>query len=122
MTKQRQHVIAALRSARRYLTARELHERLRSTRPRIGLATIYRTLEALRELGLVSASGGARAEAAYVWCASEHHHHAICSRCGRVDDVPCTSLPAYERILARGLGFAMTGHQLEFFGVCARCS
>lgn len=122
MTTQRRQVISALRSARRYLTAQQLHERLRLKRPRIGLATVYRTLEALRELGLVSTSSPKLGEAAYVWCTSEHHHHAICSRCGRVDDVPCKALRNYERILSRGLGFALQGHQLEFFGICARCS
>ena len=122
MTKQRQHVIGALRSARRYLTAKELHERMRGRRPPVGLATIYRTLEALREMGWVSTATQQRGEAAYLWCASEHHHHAVCKRCGRVDDVPCKALPNYERILSRGLGFSLTEHQLEFFGVCARCS
>ncbi len=122
MTKQRQQVIGALRSARRYLTAKELHERMRGRRPRIGLATIYRTLEALRQMGWVSTSAQQHGEAAYLWCTSEHHHHAVCKRCGRVDDVPCRALPNYEKILSRGLGFAVTEHQLEFFGVCARCS
>lgn len=121
MTKQRQQIIAALRAARRYLTAQELHERLHGRRPRVGLATIYRTLETLRELGLVSTSSTKLGEAAYVWCQSEHHHHAICKRCGRVDDVPCKTLGNFERILSR-TGFALTDHQLEFFGVCARCS
>lgn len=122
MTKQRLQVISALRSARRYLTPKELHERLGGRRPRIGLATIYRTLEALREIGWVSTAKHQHGEAAYLWCTSEHHHHAVCKRCGRVDDVPCKAMPNYEKILSRGLGFALTEHQLEFFGVCARCS
>jgi Fur family ferric uptake transcriptional regulator len=121
MTKQRRQIIAALQAARRYLTAQELYERLQSRRLRIGLATIYRTLEALRELGVVSTSSPKAGEASYVWCQIEHHHHAICKRCGRVDDVPCKALGNYERILSRA-GFALTDHRLEFFGVCARCS
>lgn len=122
MTAPRGQVIGALRSARRYLTAKELHGRLRGRRARIGLATIYRTLEALRDSGWVSTAAGAHGETAYLWCTSEHHHHAVCKRCGRVDDVPCRALPNYEKILSRGWGFALSEHQLEFFGVCARCS
>jgi Fur family ferric uptake transcriptional regulator len=121
MTRQRRQIIAALRGARRYLTAQELYERLRARRPRMGLATIYRTLEALRERGLVSMNSSKLGEAAYLWCQSEHHHHAICKRCGRVDEVPCKTLSKYERILSRS-GFALTDHRLEFFGLCARCS
>jgi Fur family transcriptional regulator, ferric uptake regulator len=122
MTRQRKQVIETLRSARRYLTARELYERLRISRKRFALATVYRTLEALRELGWVATAPAHHGEAAYLWCTSEHHHHAICKRCGRVDEVPCRALPNYERILSRGLGFALTEHQLEFYGVCAHCS
>jgi Fe2+ or Zn2+ uptake regulation protein len=122
MTRQRKQVIEALRSARRYLTAREIYDRLRLSRKRFGLATVYRTLEALRELGWVATAPAHHGEAAYLWCTSGHHHHAVCKRCGRVDDVPCRALPNYEKILSRGLGFALTDHQLEFYGVCARCS
>jgi Fur family transcriptional regulator, ferric uptake regulator len=122
MTKQRRQVMDALRAARRYLTAKDLYERLRGRRPRIGLATVYRTLEALREIGWVATSAQQHGEAAYLWCKSEHHHHAVCKRCGRVDDVPCRSLPNYEKILSRAFGFALTDHQLEFYGVCAHCS
>jgi Fur family ferric uptake transcriptional regulator len=122
MTKQRRCVIDALRQAKRYLTARELHERLRSGRKRFALATVYRTLEALREIGLVATAAHPHGQTAYLWCASHHHHHAVCRRCGRVDDVPCRALPNYEKILSRGLGFSVTEHQLEFYGVCAHCS
>ncbi|HEV2037995.1 MAG TPA: transcriptional repressor, partial [Candidatus Eremiobacteraceae bacterium] len=84
--------------------------------------TVYRTLEMLRELGVVATAGLARGETAYLYCGSEHHHHAVCTRCGRVDDVPCRALPRFERMLSSGLRFRLTEHQLEFYGVCARCS
>jgi Fur family ferric uptake transcriptional regulator len=122
MTAQRRQVVEVLRTARRYLTAKDMHDRLRGKRPRIGLATVYRTLEALREIGVVSARMQPHGETAYVWCARQHHHHAVCMRCGRVEDVRCRALPDYKRSLSRGLGFAVLDHQLEFFGVCARCS
>lgn len=122
MTKQRELVIAELRSAKRYLTAKELFARVAHLRPRVGLATIYRTLDALREMKWVATTSGARGEAAYLWCRREHHHHAVCRRCGRVDDVPCKTLPSCQKILARGLRFRVTEHQMEFYGLCARCS
>ena len=122
MTKQRKEVIDALRSAGRYITARELHRRLRANRKPFGLATVYRTLEALRATGWVTMTAQQHGEAAYLWCPNEHHHHAICKRCGRVEDVPCRALPNYQKILSRGLGFSLTDHQLEFFGICAHCS
>lgn len=107
---------------KKYATAKQLHARLANAQPRIGLATVYRTLEMLRGLGLVATLAQAHGETAYLHCRSGHHHHAVCTRCGRVDDVPCRALPTYERILTHGLRFQLTEHQLEFYGVCARCS
>ncbi len=76
----------------------------------------------LRGLGAVATLAQPHGETAYLHCRSGHHHHAVCTRCGRVDDVPCRALSTYERILSRGLRFQLTEHQLEFYGVCARCS
>lgn len=122
LTKQRRLIMGKLAGMKKYVTAKELHALLSRARTRMGLATVYRTLEALRELGLVSTVAHPRGETAYLYCRSGHHHHAVCTRCGRVDDVPCRSLPKYERMLSHGLRFRLTEHQLEFYGVCARCS
>jgi len=122
LTNQRRVILRQLAGARKYLTAQELHARLAPLKPRIGLATVYRTLETLRHLGLVATVAQAHGETAYLYCGSGHHHHAVCTRCGRVDDVPCHSLPKFERMLSNALRFRLTEHQLEFYGVCARCS
>lgn len=121
LTKQREQVIRALSNARRYVTAQEVHHRLRRVGQIIGLATVYRTLEALREMGW-AATARIDGHTAYVLCRSEHHHHAVCKRCGRVDDVPCPNLRQYEKVLSQGLRFRLTGHQVEFYGLCAHCS
>jgi Fur family ferric uptake transcriptional regulator len=121
LTSQRRIIMRQLASMRRYVTARELHTRLTRGHPHIGLATVYRTLEMLREVGLVT--GAPRAgEVAYLYCTGDHHHHAVCTRCGRVDEVPCRSIPGFERMLSSSFQFQLTEHQLEFYGVCARCS
>lgn len=121
MTRQRRRIIAEFAGMRRYVTARELHKRLAATSPRIGLATVYRTLEILNAVGGAAAAGHPRGERAYLFCPIAHHHHAVCTRCGRVDDVPCKSVDQFRRALAGTLRFTLTKHQLEFFGLCARC-
>ena len=122
ITTQRMAIIKEFAAMRRYVTARELFERLGSKRARIGLATIYRTLEALLAVGAASALPHARGETAYLFCAIDHHHHAVCTKCGKVDDVPCRLLSRLERALSADLRFKLMQHRLEFFGVCARCS
>jgi Fur family ferric uptake transcriptional regulator len=122
LTEQRRLILGKLAGLKKYVSAKDLHARLGDVAPRIGLATVYRTLEALRELGLVATAAQPHGETAYVFCRSGHHHHAVCTQCGRVDDVPCRALPKYERILSNALRFRLTKHQVEFYGVCARCS
>ena len=122
LTKQRRLILRKLAAMKKYVSAKDLHARLAVHAPRIGLATVYRTLDALRELGIVATAAQPHSETAYLLCRTGHHHHAICTRCGRVDDVPCRALPRYERILTNALRFRITEHQLEFYGLCARCS
>lgn len=121
-TKQRKSIIRYLTGMKRYVTAQELHARIVRAQPRTGLATVYRTLEALREMGLVATLAQQHGETAYLYCGREHHHHAVCTQCGRVDEVPCRADSKFERMLSNALRFRLTGHQLEFYGVCARCS
>ena len=121
ITTQRMAIVEALASSARYVTARELHGRLDRGRAGIGLATVYRTLETLHERGAVSTQKR-RGETAYLFCPPEHHHHAVCTKCGKVEDVPCRAIDRIGRDLTAGLRFTLQQHHLELFGLCARCS
>jgi len=122
ITSQRMTIIAEFAALRRYVTAKELHDHLARRRAGIGLATVYRTLEALQSIGAASAQPQPHGETAYLFCPIDHHHHAICTKCGKVEDVACPSLGQIRRTLTTDLRFTLTQHRLEFFGVCARCS
>ncbi|MGH3112362.1 MAG: Fur family transcriptional regulator, partial [Gaiellaceae bacterium] len=80
-TPQRVRVLAELMRERDDATAQELHERLRARGRRLGLATVYRTLNALAEEGIVDALSHRPGELCYRWCGDEHHHHLVCSAC-----------------------------------------
>ncbi|HLJ84570.1 MAG TPA: Fur family transcriptional regulator [Candidatus Eremiobacteraceae bacterium] len=126
-TKPRRAVIEAFVRSRRYLTARELHEKLAATRTSsgsqaIGLATVYRTLEVMREIGAATEQVQGSGEIAYLYCPIEHHHHAVCTKCHRVEDVPCASITRFENTLAHELRFTLTQHRMEFFGICRSCA
>jgi Fur family transcriptional regulator, ferric uptake regulator len=122
ITSQRMAITEEFASIRRYVTAKELFDRLARKRPGIGLATVYRTLDALQAIGAASPQPQAHGESAYLFCSVEHHHHAVCTKCGKVEDVPCKSIARFERALHADLRFTLKQHRLEFFGVCARCS
>jgi len=122
VTRQRLLVSDALAAVGRQVTAQDLYDRLRRREPRIGRATVFRTLEAL-----VSAGVARRLELdghiyGYVACRPEHHHHLACDRCGRVEEIDEGYVtPVAERVAA-DLGFTIDDARLDFYGRCARCA
>jgi Fur family ferric uptake transcriptional regulator len=120
-TAQRVGVLAELMREQDDATAQELHERLRARGERLGLATVYRTLNALADAGVVDTLSHHPAELCYRWCGDDHHHHLVCSTCHRVVELgECELDPWLERIASEH-GFVATDHRLEVAGVCAGC-
>ena len=106
------------------VTALELDDELRRRRPPVGRASVYRALEQLEQLGLVQRLEVSRGTAGYerVEPSGDHHHHAICRRCGRV--VPFED-PALERAidgLSKQVRFEVSDHDVVLRGLCDRCS
>jgi len=122
ITPQRRMVISAIVQSHEHLTPSAIHQRVRSEHPGIGLVTIYRTLEMLAGLGLIceTHAGGSCRSYLMRW-PSEHHHHLICSDCGKVVDFTDCDLAGLERRLAKETSFKINGHLLEFLGQCRSC-
>jgi Fe2+ or Zn2+ uptake regulation protein len=116
-TPQRRAVLAAIASRDGSFTATEIYDRARGTEPRLGLATVYRTLELLRRAGSVRQLAGA----AYVRCHPGHHHHLVCLACGKVEDTELCGAPS-PALLVQRHGFRAETHELDVYGVCARCA
>jgi Fur family transcriptional regulator, ferric uptake regulator len=104
-----------------HFTAAELAEDALAQRLGIGRATIFRTLDVLLELGSVERIDLPSGEHAYVVCEPVHHHHVVCSGCGRTTDIDDAGLRAVVRDIARRTGFRVDDHRLELFGLCAAC-
>ena len=120
-TRPRERILHILRHSDRYLSAAEIYDQLQAQGSDVHRTTIYRTLERLIELGLIS-SREQHGEAKYHFCTPEHHHHAICARCGHVEEVQCISLAQLKKDLLAHHGFAMDGHSIELYGLCRSCS
>lgn len=122
VTRQRLLVSDALTAVGRQVTAQELYERLRRSEPRIGRATVFRTLEALVAAGVARRLEQDGHVYGYVACRPEHHHHLACDRCGRVEEIGEGYIrPIAERVAA-DLGFTIDDARLDFYGRCARCT
>ncbi|MCX7912431.1 MAG: transcriptional repressor [Dehalococcoidales bacterium] len=122
LTPQRREVISAVMECRRHFTPAELYEKAARRRSGIGLVTVYRTLEMLARLGFIcEVHAGGNCRHYLIRPTGEHHHHLICSGCGRVVNFTGCDLTGLERRLRRETSFTISGHLLEFVGQCVDC-
>lgn len=104
-----------------HFTAGELVTDARRRRLGVGRATVFRTLDVLEALGAVERLDLPSGEHAYVVCEPAHHHHLVCSACGRSDEIDDAGLRAVVRDIARRTGYQVDEHRLELFGRCPAC-
>lgn len=119
LTEPRRVIIGALRDAGRYCTASQLYERLRGRT--VGLASVYRTLELLADLGLAERRAETGGEASFLYCSPTHHHHVVCTDCGTVREIDACPGDELARAVERETDFRIERHTLDFYGVCADC-
>ncbi|MFC2013287.1 Fur family transcriptional regulator [Chloroflexota bacterium] len=121
LTPQRQAVIETIASGQDHLTPAEVYEKVLQHHPNIGLVTIYRTLDILAKLDLICELHAGSSCHSYIISAPEHHHHLICSNCGKVVDFSGYDLGGLEQRLSLETGFDIEDHLLEFVGLCQAC-
>ena len=119
-TKQKDAIRAALADCEEFISAQDLHRRLEDEGSKIGLATVYRQLNALADAG---AADTIRLDGQQLFrlCGDDgHHHHLVCKRCGKTVEIDPPS-EAWLRKVADGHGFTVESHTLEVFGLCPDC-
>ena len=104
-----------------HFTASDLAAAARDRRIGVSRATLFRALEVMVELGVVERLDLPSGDHAYVPCATAHHHHVVCSRCGRTTDVDDVGINEAVREIARMTGYRIDTHRLELFGLCRPC-
>ncbi len=121
LTPQRRVVIQAITSNQKHLTPTAIYAKVHQDQLHIGLVTIYRTLEILARLKLICELHAGDNCRSYTISAPGHHHHLICSNCGKVVDFPGCALEEAQQSLSRQTGFRIDEHLLEFMGLCQAC-
>ena len=121
LTAPRQAVVEIIASSRHVLSPFEVFERARAHYPKLGLVTVYRTVEKLEELGLIQRVHQPSGCQAFIAAFSGHQHLLICDSCGKVaffdgDDIS----PLMEEVGTQS-GFEVHSHWLQLFGVCNEC-
>ncbi len=121
-TEQRRIVTEHFFASDGHLSIEDLLDRVRVDEPKIGYATVYRTLKLLKECGLAFerhfGDGVSRYEVAWE---DEHHDHLICVDCERIIEFEDDAIEKLQREVASRHGFRLVRHKLELYGICPDC-
>ncbi|MGB8022500.1 MAG: transcriptional repressor [Candidatus Nanopelagicales bacterium] len=120
-TSQRRAVLQALEELR-HATVDEVAAHVQRTAPEISLSTVYRTLEALDEVGLVTHAHLHHGSPTYHTVDDDPHIHLVCSSCGRVEQQPAVVAAPLAEAVRASLGFVVDLSHLALHGTCARCA
>lgn len=102
------------------LTAQEIYQKLLNENKQYDLATVYRNLELLVQLKLVTKVQFGTGSARYEKTGKAHHHHLICEHCGSIEDIHLKEKALLQQITQTST-FKVERHSLEFFGLCKNC-
>lgn len=121
-TRQRSAVSALLDEVEGFHSAQDLHAMLRDRGERVGLTTVYRTLQGLADSGEVDVMRPPGGEHLYRRCSRGHHHHLVCRSCGRTVEVEGPAVESWAERVAAQHGYADVSHTIEIFGTCPGCA
>ena len=121
LTPQRIMVIEALHSVDRHISADEIFAKVKMIYPYANISTVYRTLELLKELGLVTEIDMGDGCIRYHPADKGHHHHLVCSNCGQIIDLPEIMFFPLAKRVARDYAFKADMKHLAIFGLCTDC-
>lgn len=128
ITKKRQAILEVLRSTNEHLTAENIYFILKRKNIKIGLATVYRTLDLFYHNGIVNkidiGDGTTRYE--YVDKERVHHHHLVCIKCGKImeytDEKEEEFLEALSKRIKEKYEFTVLSHEIYLYGICKECN
>ncbi len=121
-TRQRGAVGTLLSELDEFRSAQELHALLRARGERVGLTTVYRTLQALANAGQIDVMRPPEGEQLFRQCSRGHHHHLVCRGCGATIEVEGPAVEHWANRVAGQHGYTDISHTLEIFGTCPKCA
>ena len=122
LTPQRIMILSAIEDSDDHISAEEIYAQIVAKYPRVNISTVYRTLELLKRLGLVTETdlGGGRVR--YHSAEKGHHHHLVCEKCGTIIDIDESTLARLQDVLFHRYNFSAQLSHLAIFGRCVNCS
>jgi len=122
MTRQRAALGELLEETPDFRSAQQLHALLKSSGQSVGLATVYRTVQAMAEAGDVDVLRTDDGEALYRRCTRGHHHHLVCRECGKAVELSGDAVERWAAKIAQENDFVDVEHTAEIIGTCGDCA
>jgi len=121
LTPQRLMIVSAIETSHDHISAEEIYSQVVGKYPNVNISTIYRTLELLKQLGLVTETDLGEGRVRYHPADKGHHHHLVCQECGAVIDLHESVLSPLKDALLREYDFIADLRHLGIFGRCVKC-
>ncbi|MCX6428775.1 MAG: Fur family transcriptional regulator [Actinobacteria bacterium] len=121
MSRSNPRVLSTLERAGGFASAQEIHKLMQREGEKIGLTTVYRSLQSLLGDKIVDVLRRDDGEAIYRLCGDSHHHHLVCKSCGKAVEIEGGAIEKWAKAVALEHGFRDIGHSAELFGTCADC-
>lgn len=121
LTPQRMMILEEVGAANDHISADEIYTRVCDRYPHLNISTVYRTLELLKELGLVTETDMGDGRVRYHSIIKGHHHHLVCQVCGCIIDLDEKALLPLKNTLLQKYGFNADLKHLAIFGQCGKC-
>ena len=122
LTPQRESVLTVIAESQGHLTAEEILKRVRRRYPYLVKSAVYRSLDLLTEVGLVTQTDLGHGRVEYELHRHPHHHHLICRRCGLTVEIEATDVEQWAQRTAAMHGFRDAEHVVDVFGLCTPCA
>ena len=122
LTPQRIMILSAIDNSDDHISAEEIYAQVVAKYANVNISTVYRTLELLKRIGLVTETDMGEGRVRYHPVGKGHHHHLVCQECGAIIDLDESVLSSVKDVLLREYGFIADLKHLAIFGHCVNCS
>jgi Fur family ferric uptake transcriptional regulator len=114
-------ILKSVEEAENHISAEEIYAQVRAHYPQVNVSTVYRTLELLKELNLVTETDFGDGRVRYHCMGKGHHHHLVCEKCGEIIDMEEATLSPLWAEIQKKYNFKIGMKHLAFFGLCPKC-
>lgn len=121
LTPQRAMILSIIEGSDRHISAEEIYAQVAAKYPQVNISTVYRTLELLKQLGLIYETDLGEGRVKYHPEDKGHHHHLVCQNCGAIIDIDESTLAGLKDVLLHQYDFSAQLRHVAIFGLCGNC-